>query len=289
MLAIIGIVVVIVSILGGYLIEAGPLHVLWQPAEFIIILGAAAGILIVGNPAKTLKGIGAALPHIFTGGGMEKGVFQDALAALYELFMVGKKNGLLALEEDVGHPEKSAIFNRHRTFLVHQEAVHFLCDTLKLMIDGSSKMDEIETAMDTEIETAHEAAMQPVNALARVADALPGMGIVAAVMGVVIAVQGIDGPPEEIGKKVGAALVGTFLGILMSYGFIGPMATKMEHLAKDDERMLMVIKTAVVAFGNGAPPAAAVDLARRVIYPETRPSSGELTTVIKAVKKAEAA
>lgn len=285
MFSIIGMVVVLGSILGGYAMEGGPFHVLWQPAEFVILGGAAIGTLMIGNPMSTLQAIGKSVPRVFTGGGLAKPVYQDAMATLYELFMVGKKNGLLALEEDVNSPAKSALFNRHKTFLAQHEAVHFLCDTLKLMIDGSSKMHELEEAMDMEIETHHEAAHAPIHALTRVSDALPGLGIVAAVLGVVIAVQGIDGPPAEIGHKVGAALVGTFLGILGAYGFIAPICSNMESIAADEARLLAVIKTAVVAFGNGAPPVAAVDLARRVVHPAARPSAAELTTVIQAAKK----
>lgn len=283
--SIIGMIIVTVSVLGGFIMAKGPMHVLFQPAEFVVIAGAAIGTLILGNPMSTLAAIGKQLPRIFTGGSMGKPVFQDCLATLYELFMVGKKNGLLALEEDVNKPEKSAIFNRHRTFLAQHEAVHFLCDTLKLMIDGSSKMHELEAAMDTEIETHHDAAHEPIHALSRVSDALPGLGIVAAVLGVIITVQHIDGPPAEIGHHIAAALVGTFLGILLSYGFISPFCSSMEALARDEARLLMVIKTAVVAFGNGAPPVAAVDLARRVIQPASRPTSAEMTAVVQAAKK----
>jgi chemotaxis protein MotA len=216
-------------------------------------------------------------------------VYQDVLGALYEVFFLAKKDGLLGLEDTVNNPEQSQIFSRHPAFLRQKHALHFLCDSLKLMVDGSSKPSDLEVAMDTEIETLHEAHHLPVHALARVADALPGMGIVAAVMGVVIAVQGIDGPPAEIGHKIGAALVGTFLGILLSYGFVGPMSTCLEHAALEEGRLLQVIKTAVIAFCGGAPPAVAVDLARRSIFPDARPSSTELNEAIKSVKQLEAA
>ena len=284
MFAIVGIVVVIAAIIGGYLMEDGPLHVLWQPAELVIILGAATGTMLVSNPVSVLKMIAVALSQAFKGG-LSVSVYKDALGVLYELFMVAKKNGLLALEGDVSEPDKSAIFRRHPLFLAQKEAVHFACDALRMLVDGSCRPDELEAAMDTEIETHGESAHRPITALSQVADAMPGMGIVAAVMGVVIAVQGIDGPPAEIGHKIGAALVGTFLGILMSYGFMGPLASMMTHRAKDEERLLQVMKTAIAAFSRGTAPATAVDLARRLIFPEARPSGGDMNAVIAAAKK----
>ncbi len=215
-----------------------------------------------------------------------KGAYLDLFSLLYELFTVARRDGLMKIESHVETPEASSIFSKYSSFLENHHAVNFLCDTLKVMVGGGIAPQDLETLLESELDTHHEEASKPVTALTKVGDALPGLGIVAAVLGIIVTMQAVGGPPEEIGHKVAAALVGTFLGILLSYGFVSPLATNMEFLCSFEARYLMCIKECVLAFARGATPIVAVEFGRRVIFSEDRPGYNELEEHCRvAIKK----
>lgn len=283
MFAIAGIAVVVIAIVGGYLFEGGAMAVLWQPAELIIIFGAAIGILLLGTPQKILSALGKRIPQIFKGSGINKPTYLELLRMQFEVYSVIRKGGMLALENDVAEPHKSELFAKYPTFMANHHAVTFLCDSLRLLIDGTEP-SEVEHIMNTDLATHHEESNVPSTVLTKVADALPGMGIVAAVLGIVIAMQHLDGPASELGHKVGAALIGTFLGILLSYGFFQPVAANMEHISRDESKYLQCVIVGLVAYAGGTSPAVAVEQARRVIYAADRPSAQELDAALVQLK-----
>jgi chemotaxis protein MotA len=276
MFILIGAAIVIVGVMGGFMIEGGPPLILIQPAEFMIIGGAALGALLVGTPLNVLKGLIARLPGLLTGAGPSKSLYLELLTAMYETFLNAKKNGFIALDADVSDPTASPIFSKYAGLLKNHHALSFLCDSLRLLVDGSATPGQLEEMMDAEIETHHEESARHPSLLARVGDSLPGLGIVAAVLGIVITMQAIDGPPAEIGHKVAVALVGTFLGILLCYGFIGPLSSNLEALGEDEGKFLQCIKAGILAFANGAAPIVAVEFSRRVIFSYDRPTGAEL-------------
>lgn len=283
MFVIIGAVVVLLGVLGGFVIEGGPILLLFQPAEFLIIGGAAIGSILIGTPLKVLQGLVGRLPAILTGAGPSKRSYLELLTALYETFVNAKKNGFIALDQDVSDPTKSPIFSKYASLLRNHHALGFLCESIKLLVDGSVTPFQLEEMMDAEIETHHEEGARHPGLLSRVGDSLPGLGIVAAVLGVVITMQAIDGPPEEIGHKVAVALVGTFIGILLCYGFVQPLATNLEAMGQEEGKFLQCIKAGVLAFANGSAPIVAVEFSRRVIFSYDRPSAAELDEACKAV------
>jgi chemotaxis protein MotA len=276
MFAILGILVVIGAVIGGYLMEHGHLEVLVQPAELVIIGGAAFGTLLVANPLSTLKGVIAGLARVLKGSPYTKATYLETLKMLNELFMQARKQGMARLEEDVENPEKSQVFSKYPKFLKNHHAVQFVCDTLRMAISGGVPAFDLDQMMEMDMEVHHHHAQQPVMALSTVADSLPGLGIVAAVLGVVITMGSLGGPPEEIGHKVAAALVGTFLGILMCYGFLGPLAANMTKLNDAESDYLRCLRMGVIAFVKGSAPILAVEFARRSIPGEVRPSFKEL-------------
>jgi chemotaxis protein MotA len=281
MFVIIGFVIVIGAVVGGYLMEHGHLQVLMQPAELVIIGGAALGTLLIGNPLpiviSLIKGaLGALKPIPF-----HKKFYLENLKMLNDLFLHARKNGLVKLEADVEEPQKSAVFSKYPAFLKNHHAVDFVCDTLRMAISGGIGAFELDQMMETDMEVHHHEATVPVAALTTVADALPGLGIVAAVLGVVITMGALGGPPEEIGHKVAAALVGTFLGILMCYGFLGPLAGYMTKINDAENEYFRVLRVALVAFVKGSAPILAVEFARRSIPAHVRPSFKELEAACK--------
>lgn len=272
MFVIIGILVVFGAVVGGYLMEHGNLKVLLQPAELVIIGGAAVGTVLIANPLYILKGIIGGLLGAFGGSKFNKEKYLETLKMLYELLSRARKEGLMALEADSDAPDKSPVFSKYPKFLKDHHALDFVCDTLRLAASGGVEAFDVDQMMERDMEVHHHEAGQPISALSTMADSLPGLGIVAAVLGVVITMGALGGPPEEIGHKVAAALVGTFLGILLCYGLIGPVASSMLKTSDDENAYYYVLRVVLVSFIKGAPPSVAVEYGRRSIPSHVRPT-----------------
>ena len=281
MFAIIGIVVVFGAVLTGYLIEKGPLAVLIQPAELIIILGAAIGTVLIANPLHILTKIGGGIGGIFSGSPFTKQRYLETLKMMYELFSRARKDGMMALESDSDAPDKSAIFSKYPSFLKDHHVVDFVCDSIRMASSGGIEPFDADQMIESDMEVHHHEATQPVAALSTMADSLPGLGIVAAVLGVVITMGALGGPPEEIGKHVAAALVGTFLGILMCYGLVGPIAGNMAKMADDEHAYYNVLRVLIISFMKGSAPVLAVEFGRRAIPGHLRPSFQETEKFIR--------
>lgn len=275
MFAIIGIIIVFGCIVAGYLMEHGNIRVLLQPAELLIIGGAAIGTVLVANPVHIIKKIAAGIGGVFGSSKFGKQTYIDTLKMLYDLFNKARKEGLMALESDVEEPEKSTIFSTNSGFLKNHHVRNFVCDSLRMAITGVDAFD-LDQMLDLDMEVQHHDATEPTTALSTMADSLPGLGIVAAVLGVVITMGALGGPPEEIGRKVAAALVGTFLGILLCYGLVGPIAANMSKAAEEEHAFLYVLRVFMVSFLKGTAPIMAVEVARRAIPGHVRPSFQEL-------------
>ena len=284
MLLIIGIIVVMLCVIGGFLMIDGPLGVLIQPSEFVVIGGAVIGATIAANPLKFLMRIMALLPVALKGSPYNKNSYSEVLRMQYDVFVNSKKGGLLSIEEDVNNPLSSPIFTKYPSFVANHHAVDFFCDAMKMLVNGACSPEELEIMLEAEVETHHdEGAIVPA-LLQRASDALPGLGIVAAVLGIVVTMQHLDGPPEELGHHVGAALVGTFLGLLLSYGMLAPIAANLENLAHDESKYYGCLKAGLVAFSNGAAPMTAVEFARKTIFSFDRPTSAEIEPLLKEIK-----
>ena len=281
MIAIVGIVVVIGAILGGYLMEHGNVLVLMQPAELLIIAGAAAGTLLIGNPISTVKAMGKSFSKVFAANAYTSNFYLEHLRMLNALFQTARKEGLVKLESDVENPMQSPVFQKFPMFLHNHHAVDFVCDTLRMAISGGVGHFELDQMMEQDMEVHHHQSELPAAALTTVADALPGLGIVAAVLGVVITMSALGGPPEEIGKKVAAALVGTFLGILLCYGFVGPMASCIQKCNDAENQYYYFLRVAMITFIRLVSPITAVEFARRTIPGDVRPSFAEMEKACK--------
>jgi chemotaxis protein MotA len=276
MFAIIGILVVFGAVIGGFLMEKGNMSVLLQPAELLIIAGAATGTLLVANPLRVLQAIVKGLTGVLKGSPFSKARYLSTLKMMYQFLNKVRKEGLLAVEMDVEKPKESAIFKNFPEFLADDHALEFVCDTLRTAITGGVEPFDMDQMMELDMEVSHQCAVQPVDSLTTVADSLPGLGIVAAVLGVVITMGALGGPPEEIGKHVAAALVGTFLGILLCYGLVGPLASNMRKTADEHNDYLHVLRVLILAFLKGAAPMIAIELGRRAIPAHARPSFDEM-------------
>ena len=285
MIAIVGILIIFGAIVGGYLMEHGKLLVLLQPAELLIILGAAIGTLLVANPLPTLIRIGKGLAGVFLGGGYSKAVYIDNLKMLFELFNYARKSGMAKLEEDVDNPTKSAVFKKYPRFLNSHHALHFLCDSLRTAVTGGLDPMDIDQMMEVDLEVHHRESQEPIASLSTMADSLPGLGIVAAVLGVVITMGALGGPKEEIGHRVAAALVGTFLGILFCYGLFGPLASAMSKGNEAEACYFGFLRMAVLGFVKGISPILVVELARRAIPTEVRPTFQEMEAACRGGTK----
>lgn len=281
MFAIIGLVVVLGAVVGGYLLEHGNLLVLLQPAELLIIGGAATGTLLVANPLPTLIRIGKGIVGVFLPSKFTKAFYLEHLKMLNELFQYSRKAGMVNLESDIEEPQKSALFKKYPNFLNNHHALYFLCDTLRMHISGGVSSFELDQMMELDMDVHHQTANVPVASLTTVADSLPGLGIVAAVLGVVITMGALGGPPEEIGHKVAAALVGTFLGILLCYGFFGPLAANMAKGNDAEAQFYHCLRVAVASFVRGSAPILAVEFARRAIPGDVRPTFKEMEDFCK--------
>jgi len=276
--------VVIVSVMGGFLLEGGNFLVLMQWAEFVIIGGAAAGALLISTPRTTLAKMVRYVFGSVKSSQVSQERLQELLQLLYEIFQTARVKGLLTLEQHVEVPEESEIFSKYPFILGNQHALEYLADSLKLMVVGGVPPLELENLLDADLETQEEEGRKPSHSLARIADSLPGLGIVAAVLGIVLTMQSIGGPAAEVGKKVAAALVGTFLGVLLCYGFFQPLSAQIEHQAATEEIYLRSIKAGVVAYAKGMPPIVAVEFARRVIVNDLRPSFADVENACRAIK-----
>jgi len=280
MFAIIGIVVVFGAVLGGYLIEHGHVKVLLQPAELLIIGGAAAGTILIANPLHILKQIAGGIVGVFTGSEFTKQRYLETLKMSYDLLNKGRREGLMSLENDVETPDKSPLFSKYPHFLQNHHIRDYFCDTMRMAVSGVEAF-ELDQLLDLDLEVHHHEASQPIASLSTAADSLPGLGIVAAVLGVVITMGALGGPPEEIGHKVAAALVGTFLGILLCYGLVGPIASNMAKLADDERAYLHVLRVVMISFLKGTAPIMAVEFARRAIPGHVRPSFQEVEAICR--------
>ncbi|OQX91820.1 MAG: flagellar motor stator protein MotA [candidate division Zixibacteria bacterium 4484_95] len=284
MLTIVGMAVVAIAVIGGFIMEGGHLLVLFQPAEFLIIGGASIGIILISLPMKVVKLMIAQIMGTL-GSPPSKESYVRLLVMLYEIFQAARKDGLVAMESHVEKPDESKILKKYPEFLANHHLLSFFVDTMRLILTGGVPAQDLEALIDSDMETHHTEVARPPNALSKLGDSLPGLGIVAAVLGVVITMGAIGGPPEEIGHKVGAALVGTFLGILLSYGFVQPLATNMENMNVERSKYYMVIKQALLGFHKGMAPSIAVEFARRSIPSDVRPGFIELEDACKATRE----
>jgi chemotaxis protein MotA len=281
MFIIIGIVVVFGAVVAGYLMEHGNLRVLMQPAELITIGGAAIGTILIANPLHILKKIGNGIAGAFGSSKYSKQKYMDTLKMMYELFTRARRDGLMALETDSDNPEGSTIFSKYPKFLADRYALAFVCDSIRMASSGGIEPFDADQMIENDMEVHHQEASTPIVSLSSVADSLPGLGIVAAVLGVVITMGSLGGPPEEIGKKVAAALVGTFLGILLCYGLVGPLAANMSKAVDDEHAYYQVLRVMIVAFMKGTAPSLAVEIGRRGIPGRVRPGFQEAEMYIK--------
>ena len=286
MILIVGAIIVIVCVFGGFIMEGGEMKVIIHATvnEMLIIVGGAVGSMIIMAPKKILMDIGKGIGACLKGAPHSRASYDDLLKVLYELFLLGRRNGMIALEEHVLEPEKSSVMKKYPKFSANHHAVEFLCSALKPIIDGKIKPDQLRLLLDTQIdrmETEHHA---PVSVLQKTGDSMPGFGIVAAVLGIVITMSSISGPVEQIGEHVAAALVGTFLGILIAYGFMGPLATNLEFVGESELDFTRCIAQCVTGFANGMAPVTAVELGRRGLSSEFRPTADELEAMFKGLK-----
>ncbi|MBM4285436.1 MAG: flagellar motor stator protein MotA [Deltaproteobacteria bacterium] len=284
MIVIIGLVVVTIATIGGFIMAGGNPLVLLQWAEFVIIGGVAAGALLISTPRTVLSKIIKYLLSSLKSGGPSKENFVELLQLLYEIFQTARVKGLLTLEAHVEKPEDSELFTKYPIILHNHHALEYLTDSLKLLVVGGVPPLELELLLDADLETQEEEGKKPAHNLARIADSLPGMGIVAAVLGIVITMGAIGGPASEVGRKVAAALVGTFVGVLLCYGFVQPLSAQIEHQAALEELFLKSIKSGVVAYAKGMPPIVAVEFARRVIVNDLRPDFSTVEDACRAIK-----
>jgi len=285
MFTIIGSVIVIACVIGGFLLEHGNLAVLFQPVELLIIGGAAVGGLLIASPKKVIKTVFAGVMKMFTGKGYTKADYLEALTMLGEVFYKIRKEGLVSVEGDVDNPKESVIFTKYPTFFKNHHALDLVVDTLRTVMTTKIEPNELESLIDAELESRHEELMAPSKSVATVADSLPGLGIVAAVLGIVLTMGKMNEPPAVLGQSIGAALVGTFLGVLLCYGFVGPMAKNMEGSAAEELQYLAVLKMAIVAFVSGAAPQVAVEFGRRVVPAVDKPAFTEVEEALRRIKK----
>ncbi len=276
MFAIIGIVVVFGAVVAGYLMEHGHLAVLVQPAELLIIGGAGVGTLLIANPLRILKKIGSGAAGVFGGSHFGKGRYLSTLKMMYGLLQKARRGGMLTIESDVEKPDASPVFQPFPEFVKDHHVRDFVCDTMRMVITGGVDAFDMDQMMDLDMEVQHHSTEEPVTALSTMADSLPGLGIVAAVLGVVITMGALGGPAEEIGHKVAAALVGTFLGILLCYGLVGPVAQNMAKTSAEEHAYLYVLRVLMLAFIRGQPPVVAIEMGRRAVPSHVRPSFAEV-------------
>ena len=284
MLVIVGYVIVMASVFGGFAMAGGHLAALFQPLELLMIGGAAVGAFFVGNSNKAIKATIKALPTVLKGSKYSKSLYLELMSLLSDILSKVRKEGLMSIEGDVDAPEESPIFTKYPGILADHHVVEFITDYLRLMVSGNMDAFQIENLMDNEIETHHHEGEIPVHSISRLGDAMPAFGIVAAVMGVVHTMESVGLPPAELGILIAHALVGTFLGILLAYGFVGPLASLLEQKLEESTKMLQCIKVTLLASLNGYAPQLAIEFGRKVLYSTERPSFNELEDHIKQSK-----
>ena len=285
MLVIIGAVIVMVSVVGGFVMAGGQPLALIHVSEFVVIGGAAFGALVVMSPMKVLKDLFKQILRSLKGSTHSRQAYDEMFKALYELFMLGRRNGMVALEEHISDPKGSTIFTKYPAFQKNHEGMEFLCNGLRPIIDGKIKPDQLKLLLEIEIDALEAEHERPIGVLTKAADAMPGFGIVAAVLGIVITMASIAGPIEQIGEKVAAALVGTFLGIFISYGFMNPLAVNMEFMNQAELAFMRCIASSVAGFASGMSPTMAIEVARRGLSSELKPSAEALEAMVKGIGK----
>ena len=286
MLQIIGSVVVVGCILGGFIAEGGHILALWHPFEIVIIVGSAIGAFLISNPMKVVKAAFSGAIALPKGPRYKRADYVTLLQLLYDILVKIRKSGMLAIEADIEAPEKSKLFTDYPRIIADHHMVEFITDCLRLIVGGNLDPQELESLLEYELETHHQEAADPGHAIQKVADALPGFGIVAAVLGIVNTMASIKGADTAtIGSKVGAALVGTFLGILVAYGFVGPIASAVENRAHEEGKAFQVVKMALVASVRGYAPPVAVEFARKLLWSDVRPTFADLENHLKGKKK----
>ncbi|MES2932073.1 MAG: flagellar motor stator protein MotA [Pseudomonadota bacterium] len=284
MLVIIGYVIVLASVFGGFAISGGHLASLFQPVELLMIGGAAFGAFLVGNNGKAIKATLKSLPTLLKGSRYSKALYMELMSLLFEVLSKVRKEGLMSIEGDIEKPEESPLFSKYPGVLSDHHIVEFMTDYLRLMVSGNMDAFQIENLMDNEIETHHHEGAIPAHCIAKLGDGMPAFGIVAAVMGVVHTMASVGIPPAELGILIANALVGTFLGILLAYGFVGPLASLLEQKLEESSKMFQCVKVTLLASLNGYAPALAVEFGRKVLYSTERPSFSELEDHIKQAK-----
>ncbi|SES77732.1 chemotaxis protein MotA [Nitrosomonas marina] len=284
MLVIVGYLIILISIFGGFALAGGHLASLWQPVEILMIGGGAIGAFVVGNSSKALRATLKGLPGVFKGSKYTKAVYMELMTLLYEILGKIRKEGLMSIESDIDDPQNSPIFTKYPTILTDHHVTEFITDYLRLMVSGNLNALEIENLMDSELETHHQEGEVPIHCIAKLGDGLPAFGIIAAVMGVVHTMESVHLPPSELGILIAAALVGTFLGILLAYGFVSPLAAKLEHQLHESSKLLECIKITLLANLNGYSPVLAVEFGRKVLFSTERPSFMELEEHVKKSK-----
>jgi chemotaxis protein MotA len=276
----IGVGVVLVAVFGGYVANDGHLPALWQPFEFIIIVGAAIGAFIIANPKTVLSAVGKELPKVFKGPKYNKASFVELLVMQNVIFKLAKSKGAMALESHVENPEESSLFQQYPSFLADHHAVEFFCDFFRMLIMGADNPHEMEALMDARIEVHHHESLEVSHAVTGMADGMPALGIVAAVLGVIHTMGSITEPPEVLGHLIGGALVGTFLGVLISYGFVAPMASMLKNVADSEVRYYICMKSGIIAYMQGYAPIMAVESARMMLLAHDQPSFADIEQAI---------
>ena len=284
MLVIIGYVVVMASVFGGFAMAGGHLAALFQPLELLMIGGAAVGAFFVGNNGKAIKATMAALPTLLKGSRYTKDLYMELLSLMFDVLSKVRKEGLMSIEGDIESPAESPLFSKYPTVIEDHHIVEFMTDYLRLMVSGNMDAFQIENLMDNELETHHHEGAVPAHVIAKLGDGLPAFGIVAAVMGVVHTMESVGLPPSELGMLIAHALVGTFLGILLAYGFVGPLSGLLEQKLEESSKMFQCVKVTLLASLNGYAPALAVEFGRKVLYSTERPTFAELEDHIKKAK-----
>ncbi|RXR03552.1 flagellar motor stator protein MotA [Pseudoxanthomonas composti] len=276
MLIIVGFVVVVGCVLGGFVLSHGEIAALWQPYEVLIIAGSAFGAFLAANSGKVVKRAMKSIPQLLKGAKYKKQDYIDILSMVYDVLMKARKEGMIGIEKDVENPDASPVFSKYPKLMADHHLMEFTTDCLRLMVSGNLEPHELEALLEIEVETHHQEAAEPAHAVQVLADSLPGFGIVAAVLGIVITMASIGGDTAIIGHHVAAALVGTFLGILLGYGFIGPLASAMHHAAHEEGKAFEIIKMALVSSLRGYPPSTAVEFARKLLFSDVRPAFADL-------------